>query len=49
MKARQERELLQVWMPPALFDRLKVAAAADGLTVALYVRRLLTRKLKVSS
>lgn len=40
----EERALLQAWMPASLKAKIESAAAAEGLTVALYVRRVFTRK-----
>lgn len=41
---RAERALLQTWVSPDLKARIDAQAKADGLSVAAFLRRILSRK-----
>lgn len=38
-KRSAEKVMLRVWMDPAEMDRLRAAAAAEGITMSEYIRR----------
>ena len=38
-KRSAEKVMLRAWMDPAEMDRLRAAAAAEGITMSEYIRR----------